>query len=89
MFAVAFCKGKSLFHASCIGGKFDLRVLQGTLFHKSGKSFIGGNSQYTDFFYHLSHLTFINVTNLNILYNKFIEIERQKRVEYKTNEKKI
>ena len=26
---------------------------------------------------------------LNILYNKFIEIERQKRVEYKTNEKKI
>ena len=89
MFAVAFCKGKSLFHASCIGGKFDLRVLQGTLFHKSGKSFIGSNSQYTDFFYHLSHLTFINVTNLNILYNKFIEIERQKRVEYKTNEKKI
>ena len=89
MFAVAFCKGKSLFHASCLGGKFDLRVLQGTLFHKSGKSFIGSNSQYTDFFYHLSHLTFINVTNLNILYNKFIEIERQKRVEYKTNEKKI
>jgi len=29
----------------------------------------------------------MNVTNLNILYNKFIEIERQKRVEYKTNEK--
>ena len=28
MFAVAFCKGKSLFHASCIGGKLDLRVLR-------------------------------------------------------------
>ena len=40
-------------------------------------------------FFQPFHLTFINVTNLNILYNKFIEIERQKRVEYKTKEKKI
>ena len=87
MFAVAFCKGKSLFHASCIGGKLDLRVLQGTLFHKSDKALIGSNSQYTDFFYHLGHLMFIDVANLNILYYKFIEIERQNHVEYKTNEK--
>ena len=87
MITVALGKGESLLHASGIGSQFDLRVLKGALFHKSDKTLIGGNPQYTDFFYHLGHLMFMNVANLNILYYKFIEIESENHVEYKTNQK--